>query len=386
MAKGADPARHDEGCFIAEATPRRRAWTLRGPFCDGWPINHVVGDPESGAIYAGGGNGWVGHDVWKSTDLGATWTQSGEGLAYEEKEASEPLQAVWSLAPRNGSLYAGVKPAGLFRSDDGGKTWQHIEGLQKHPTRPQWRGGGAGLILHSIALDPDDDGPDLGRHVGGRRLPFRRRRQDLGAAQQRHARRLHARGPALSGVRAVRALPCERAPGPTRLYQQNHCGMYRSDDGGKTWQSIEAGLPTTFGFPAAAHPRDAGDALSDAAHRRLDALPARRQGRGLAHARRRRELAGARKGLPQRRLFRGASPSHGDRPARPGRRLFRHQHRLGLRQCRRRRDRGARSRSTCPPSSRWRRSSSTPRSADSAKIFLAPPLRPDLFRAQPPCA
>ncbi len=146
-----------KGAFIVEGDRERRSWALRGPFCDGWPLNHVIGDPTSGAIYAGGGNGWVGHDVWKSTDLGATWTKSGEGLAYEEKEGVEPLQAVWSFALRNGSLYAGVKPAGLFKSDDGGATWQHVEGLQKHPTRPQWRGGGAGLILHSIALDAADE-------------------------------------------------------------------------------------------------------------------------------------------------------------------------------------------------------------------------------------
>jgi hypothetical protein len=130
-----------KGAFIAESDQSRRAWELRGPFCDTWPINHFAGDPASGAIYAGGGNKWFGQDVWKSTDLGETWSKSGEGLAYEE--GGETLEAVWSLAPSNGSLYAGVKPAGLFRSDDGGQSWTHISGLQKHPTRPNWQGGGA---------------------------------------------------------------------------------------------------------------------------------------------------------------------------------------------------------------------------------------------------
>ena len=80
-------------------------------------------------IYGGGGNEWFGPAVWKSTDLGESWTHSSEGLAYEAGE--EPVKAVWSLAPRNGSLYAGVQPAGLFRSDDGGQTWPHVEGLQR---------------------------------------------------------------------------------------------------------------------------------------------------------------------------------------------------------------------------------------------------------------
>ncbi len=76
-------------------------------------------------------------------DLGKTWCRiPAKGLAYEE--GKEPVKAVWSLAARNGSLYAGVQPAGLFRSDDGGQTWSHMEGLQKHPSRKHWQPGGAG--------------------------------------------------------------------------------------------------------------------------------------------------------------------------------------------------------------------------------------------------
>jgi photosystem II stability/assembly factor-like uncharacterized protein len=243
-----------KGAFIVESDADRRSWALRGPFCDTWPINHVVGDPKTGTIYAGGGNSWFGHDVWQSSDLGATWTRSGEGLAYPE--GSDPVEAVWSLAAGDGRLYAGVKPAGLFRSDDSGGTWRHVEGLTNHPTRPQWRGGGAGLILHSLVRDAEDekrlwvgmsavgvfhsaDGGETWepRNSGTRAdyLPEDQRYPELGQC-----------------VHCVVG-----APGvPDRLYQQNHCGMYRSDDAGLTWQSIEAGLPSSFGFPAAVHPRD----------------------------------------------------------------------------------------------------------------------------------
>ncbi len=91
-----------KGAFIAESDADRRSWKLRGPYCETWPINHVVADPKTGAIWGAGGNEWFGPAVWKSTDLGETWTHSSEGLAYAEGE--EPIKAVWSLAKGNGSL------------------------------------------------------------------------------------------------------------------------------------------------------------------------------------------------------------------------------------------------------------------------------------------
>jgi photosystem II stability/assembly factor-like uncharacterized protein len=242
------------GAFIVESDRARRAWSLRGPFCETWPLNHVKADAASGTIYGGGGNQWFGPAVWKSTDLGETWTHSSEGLTYAEGE--EPIRTVWSLAPGNGSLFAGVQPAGLFKSDDQGETWSHVSGLRDHPTRPQWTPGGAGLILHSIIVDPRaeqrmwvgmsavgvfhsaDGGATWEPRNGGTRndyMPDDQRYPEFGQC-----------------VHCV-----VMAPGvPDRLYQQNHCGMYRTDDGGREWQSIESGLPSTFGFPAATHPRD----------------------------------------------------------------------------------------------------------------------------------
>ncbi|WP_342241928.1 WD40/YVTN/BNR-like repeat-containing protein [Inquilinus sp. OTU3971] len=244
-----------KGAFIAESDPARRSWRLRGPFCETWPINHVVADPASGTIYGAGGNEWFGPAVWKSTDLGETWTHSSDGLAYAEGQ--EPIKAVWSLCVRNGRVYAGVQPAGLFHSDDGGQSWSHVEGLQRHPTRPEWSPGGAGLILHSLVLHPDDPGKIwVGISAagvfhtadGGETWETRNRgtRADFMPEDQRYP----------EFGQCVHCLVM--APGKTeRLYQQNHCGMYRSDDGGRRWDSIEAGLPSSFGFPAAAHPRDA---------------------------------------------------------------------------------------------------------------------------------
>ncbi|HSG94363.1 MAG TPA: exo-alpha-sialidase, partial [Afifellaceae bacterium] len=89
--------------------------------------------------------------MWKTADFGATWSHSSDGLAYEASE--EPIKSVWSVAAANGCLYAGVEPAGLFRSDDGGQTWSHVAGLRDHPSRPDWQPGGGGLILHSLVPD-----------------------------------------------------------------------------------------------------------------------------------------------------------------------------------------------------------------------------------------
>jgi len=243
-----------KGTFILESDAGRRAWALKGPFCNTWPIQHAIADPVTGTIYAAGGNAWFGPAVWKSADLGETWTHSSEGLAYPEGE--EPIKAAWSLAPGPDGLYAGVEPAGLFKSTDGGVTWTHVAGLREHPSREHWQPGGAGLILHHIVPHPEDaakiwvgisSAGVFHSADGGKTWEPRNRgtRADYMPEDQRYP----------EYGQCVHSLVM--APGSReRLYQQNHCGMYRSDDGGRAWTSIEAGLPSTFGFPAAAHPRE----------------------------------------------------------------------------------------------------------------------------------
>ncbi|MGH2466803.1 MAG: WD40/YVTN/BNR-like repeat-containing protein [Candidatus Limnocylindrales bacterium] len=246
-----------KGAFILEGDPQRRAdaeaFTLRGPLCEGWPINHLRYDPASGALFAGGGSAWYGAAVWRSDDLGETWTHSSEGLTYGDD--GPKMRSVWTLASAHGALYAGVEPAGLFRSDDGGATWAHVEGLTKHPTRETWQPGNGGLICHTILAHPDDPA----RMWVGISSVGCFATEDGGATWEARNKGVRAdympdKYPETGQCVHKMAMA---AGMPDRLYQQNHCGTYRSDDAGRTWECLDPGLPSTFGFPVVAHPEDA---------------------------------------------------------------------------------------------------------------------------------
>ncbi|MBU2582701.1 MAG: glycoside hydrolase [Alphaproteobacteria bacterium] len=243
-----------KGAFILDGDAQRKSWELRGPFCEAWPVNHAIADRATNTIYATGGNEWFGPAVWKSEDLGQTWTHSSEGLKYAEGE--DPIKTGWSLSPGKDCIYAGVEPAGLFRSEDGGVTWSQVDGLRNHPTRPNWMAGGGGLILHTILRHPRDDNQlwtgisAVGVfHSADRGKTWKPRNSGIRNNYMPEGQQFPEVGHCVHAVAMA-------AGNPDRLYQQNHCGMYRSDDGGETWSQIENGLPSTFGFPCVSHPRD----------------------------------------------------------------------------------------------------------------------------------
>jgi len=241
-----------KGLFVLDGDTDRREWQLRGPLCDGWPIHDTAFDPASGAIFAAGGSPWYGPAVWRSDDLGATWSHSSEGLTYGDN--GPKIATSWNVTRAGDLLYAGVEPAGLFRSGDGGATWQHVEGLTNHPTRPEWQPGAGGLCLHSIVPHAED--PD--RLWVGISAVGAFETQDGGATWETRNRGVRVdfmpdRYPEFG--QCVHKLVAA-ADGGEHLYQQNHCGVYRSSDGGRQWEEITAGLPSQFGFPMVAHPRD----------------------------------------------------------------------------------------------------------------------------------
>jgi photosystem II stability/assembly factor-like uncharacterized protein len=242
-----------KGLFVLDGDATRDSWRVRGPLCDGWPMHDAIFDDRAGSIYAGGGSNWYGPAVWRSDDLGRTWTHSSEGITYGDR--GPKVATIWNVTAGIDALYAGVEEAGLFRSRDGGATWQHVEGLTNHPSRPEWQPGNGGLILHSIVPHPTDaDRVWVGISAVG---AFET--QDGGATWETRNK----------GVRAdfnpdniypefgqcVHKLVMA-ADGGEHLYQQNHCGVYRSSDGGRQWEEITSGLPSQFGFPMGAHPRD----------------------------------------------------------------------------------------------------------------------------------
>lgn len=242
-----------KGAFLLEDGGDRRSWSLRGPLCEGWPVHDISVEPGTNALLAAAGNPWWGPAVWRSDDLGATWTHSSEGLTYGD--AGPKIKTVWNVAAAHGVIWAGVEPAGLFRSRDGGSTWEHVEGLTNHPTREGWFGGNGGLILHTIIPHPvDPDRVWVGISSVGVFAT-----EDGGATWETRNKGVRAgfwpENPLPEWGQCVHKATLAAGTDQT-LFQQNHCGVYRSDDGGRAWTEITEGLPTEFGFVMSGHPRD----------------------------------------------------------------------------------------------------------------------------------
>ena len=244
-----------KGCFVLESDEGRRDWTTRGPYCEGWPIYHAVHDPASGAFYAAAASEWHGAGVWRSDALGESWTLSSEGLAYAD--GGQKLSKISGLAAAHGRLLAGAESAGVFESRDGGVTWTLLSMLDGQPGRTGWNDpanqppghlGVPGILPHpddpsrlfvvvqGIGIfETADGGASWTPRNSGLRADWPREEPEVGFC-----------------VHKLVMSPVDH----DRLYQQNHCGMHRSDDGGRSWVEITEGLPSDFGFAAAAHPHD----------------------------------------------------------------------------------------------------------------------------------
>ncbi len=245
-----------KGCFLVESDQDRRDWEVRGPFCEGWPVYHAVFDADSGAIYAAAASEWHGSAVWRSGDLGETWTHSSEGLAYGE-DGSKKLSKVSTLSAAHGRLLVGVEAPGIFQSTDDGATWSLLSTLAGEPGSEEWDDPGnqppghLGIsalmadaadrerfwaIVQGVGVfETTDDGTSWTPRNRGLRADWPRPHEEVGFC--------------------VHKLVRSNADGD-RMYQQNHVGVHRSDDGGASWNEITEGLPSEFGFAAAAHPHD----------------------------------------------------------------------------------------------------------------------------------
>lgn len=250
-----------KGLFVFRSDERRQEWDLDGPHLEGWSVYHAIRDPRNGVLHACTNHEVYGATVHRSHDLGRTWERADE-LGLPE-ESGLKLERTWHIEPGHEdqpeTLWLGGAPGVLFRSDDGGATWKVVEGLLNHPTRDRWHPGAGGMCCHSIQLDP----ADVKRlHIGISAAGVFRT-DDAGEHWT----------PANSGT-AADFMPdpypelgqCVhkllRCADSSRLWQQNHCGVYRSDDDGDSWERLDGnGLPSGFGFALALDPRDADTAF-----------------------------------------------------------------------------------------------------------------------------
>jgi photosystem II stability/assembly factor-like uncharacterized protein len=246
-----------KGLFVFTSDDRR-SWQMRGPFLPGKEVSHAMFDPRTRQIFATGNDSWFGCEIMRSPDLGDTWTGAELNPAFTENSGLK-LERIWHLESGLPSepnvLYAGVAPAALFRTTDGGKTWHEVTGLTAHSTRKDWHPGAGGLCLHSIVVDERQP-----RRLFVAISAVGVFRSDDGGATWTTANR---------GTRAEFIPGDDKYPDHGQcvhklllnadgkiLFQQNHCGVYRSEDAGANWTEITKGLPSDFGFPLALHPRD----------------------------------------------------------------------------------------------------------------------------------
>ena len=246
-----------KGLFLLRGNRERRRWTLNGPTLTGWEVFHAVQDPRDGTLYAAANNWVYGATVHRSTDGGETWERAEEiGLP---EESGLKLERAWHVEPGPAgepeSVYLGAAPGVLLRSRDRGATWQPVRGILEHPTRDRWHPGAGGMCCHSIQLDPADD---RRMYVGISAAGVFR--TDDGGETWTPANRgtaadfLPEKYPELGQCVHKLLLHPEQ---PDRLWQQNHCGVYRSDDRGESWERLDGnGLPSDFGFGLALDPRD----------------------------------------------------------------------------------------------------------------------------------
>ncbi len=277
-----------KGAFILTSDGKRAKWDVSGPHFAGWEIYHVKGSPANpNRLFASQTSGWFGQIIQRSDDGGKTWLQPGtppgeqtppqgppkgesNKFVYDTSEKTgKPLtthqfydgkqhpwefKRVWHLEPSltdPDTVYAGVEDAALFRSTDGGKSWNELAGLRGHGTGPQWQPGAGGMCLHTIVLDPGN--PQRIFVAISAAGAFRS--DDSGKTWRPINRGLKSQyipNPEAEVGHCVHRIALHPSR-PNVLFMQKHWDVMRTDNAGDSWTEVSGNLPTDFGFVIDVH-------------------------------------------------------------------------------------------------------------------------------------
>ena len=277
-----------KGAFVLTSDGKREKWEVSGPHFAGWELYHLKGSPvDPNRIYASQTSGWFGQIIQRSDDGGKTWFQPGtppgetkgpDGMQKGESnkfvydtsaETGKPLtthqfydgtqhpwefKRVWHLEPSLNdpdTVYAGVEDAALFKSTNGGKTWEELSGLRGHGTGPKWQPGAGGMCLHTIVLDPKN----AGRIFIAISAAGAFRSDDGGKTWKpinKGLRSQYIPDPEAEVGHCVHRIAQAKSR-PDLLYMQKHWDVMRSFDAGDSWTEVSGNLPTDFGFVIDVH-------------------------------------------------------------------------------------------------------------------------------------
>jgi photosystem II stability/assembly factor-like uncharacterized protein len=254
-----------KGAFVLSSDGKRERWDVSGPHFAGWEVYHVKGSPaDPDRLYASQCSGWSGQVIQRSDDGGVTWEPAGNKFAYDGVPGTHQwydgtphpweFARVWHLEPSlddPDTVYAGVEDAGLFRSADGGQSWQELPALRGHKSGPSWQPGAGGMCLHTIILDPATPG----RMFAAISAAGAFRSDDAGQTWRPINHGLQSEGipdPDAEVGHCVHRLAMHPSR-PSVLYMQKHWDVMRSDDAGESWHEVSGNLPTDFGFPIDVH-------------------------------------------------------------------------------------------------------------------------------------
>ena len=257
-----------KGAFVLTSDGKRAKWDVSGPHFGGWEIYHLKGSPaDPNRLYCSQSSSWFGQLIQRSNDGGQTWEPVGNKFEYDGVPGTHQwydgtphpweFKRVWHLEPSLTDLdvvYAGVEDAALFRTGDGGQTWQELSGLRGHGSGSRWTPGAGGLCLHTILLHPTR--PERMYIAISAAGAFRT--DDAGKTWQAINQGLRSQyipDPAAEVGHCVHRIAMHRSR-PDVLFMQKHWDVLRSDNGGDLWHEVSGNLPSDFGFVIDVHAHD----------------------------------------------------------------------------------------------------------------------------------